>query len=283
MKFTKMQALGNDFVCIKGDDAYRYNLKIFSKYICDRHYGIGADGLILILKSSVADVKMRIFNKDGSEAGMCGNGIRCLGKYIYEKGIISKKEAKIETSVGIKNIEYILENKKVLEMRVNMGKPILDANKIPIYTPYIERKVENNEINKLQFKIKDKEYIGSCLSVGNPHTVVEVDDLDNINIEKVGSIIENYKYYPNKTNVEFVKVINNKLIKVKVWERGVGRTLSCGTGACASFVACFLNKKVERSVRVNLEGGYLDLELDDKEDIILKGDANFVYEGSIDL
>ena len=220
IEFSKMQATGNDFVCIKNEDVLKYNLKIFSRYICDRHYGIGADGLILIMKSNIADAKMRIFNKDGTEAEMTGNGIRCLGRYLYEKNIVSKEILKIETISGIKIVENVVQNNKVMEVKVNMGKVILNANKIPIYLPY-SNIFRDKGIQKLQFKIKDKEYIGSCISLGNPHTVMLLEDIDNLDVEKVGNIIENYKYFPKKTNVEFVKVISRNQIKVKIWERGV--------------------------------------------------------------
>lgn len=224
IEFSKMQGLGNDFICMKYDENLRYNMKIFSKFLCDRHYGIGADGLILLLKSRVADIKMRIFNNDGTEAMMCGNGIRCIAKYVYDKNIIRKNPLYVETLSGIKIIEYILENGKIMGIKVDMGSPILDERKIPIYVPYNNKKEE--KMVKVLFKIKDKEYIGSCLSMGNPHTVIEVDDLKDVDVQKIGPIIENYKYFPNKTNVEFIQIMNEDTVKVKVWERGVRKNFS---------------------------------------------------------
>ena len=277
-----MQGLGNDFICMIYDESIKYNLKIFSKFLCDRHYGIGADGLIFIGKSKNADISMRIFNSDGSEAEMCGNGIRCVAKYVYDKKILNKNCIYIETYAGIKKIEYIIENGKVMEIKVNMGKPILNPKKIPIYLPYNNLK-NDSKITKLLFNIKGKELIGSCLSMGNPHTVIEVDSLKEIDLNKYGQIIEKYKYFPSRTNVEFVEIINDENIKIGVFERGVGRTLACGTGACASAFACFENKKVKRKVRVELEGGYLNVEIDGQNNIYLIGDAVTVYEGVIDF
>lgn len=283
MKFTKMHGLGNDFICIKYDESIRYNLNIFSKFLCDRHYGIGADGLILLYKSNVADIRMRIFNSDGTEAEMCGNGIRCIAKFAYEKELVSKDSITIETNAGIKKVQYILENNKIMAIKVDMGTPILNAKRIPLYIPYGGNRMEN-KINKVLFKIKDKEYIGSCLSVGNPHTVVEVDDLRDFDVERIGKIIENYKYFPSKTNVEFVQILSEDNIKIKVWERGVGETLSCGTGACASAYACFENGKIKSSVKADLDGGSLKIDIDEKtRNIYMTGDAVIVYEGVIDF
>ena len=282
IEFTKMQGLGNDFICMRYNENIRYNLKIFSKFLCDRHYGIGADGLIFIGKSKNADISMRIFNSDGSEAEMCGNGIRCVAKYAYDKKIIEKNPIFIETLSGIKKIEYILENGKVMEIKVNMGKPILNHKKIPIYLPY-SANTNNERVIKVLFNIKGKEYIGSCLSMGNPHTVIEVKSLKDIDINKLGKIIESYKYFPSKTNVEFIEIINDETIKMKVFERGVGQTLSCGTGACASAYACFKNNKVKNKIKVELDGGILNIEIDDENNIYLIGDAVKVYEGVIDF
>ena len=282
IEFTKMQGLGNDFICMKYNENLRYNLKIFSKFLCDRHYGIGADGLIFIGKSKNADVSMRIFNSDGSEAEMCGNGIRCVAKYVHDKKILNKNPIYIETLSGIKKIDYIIENGKVMEIKVNMGKPLLNQKKIPIYLPYNTIKNDSKMI-KVLFNIKGKELIGSCMSMGNPHTVIEVKDLKDIDIDKYGKIIENYKYFPNKTNVEFVEIINNDNIKVKVYERGAGKTLACGTGACASAYACYENKKINNNVKVELDGGSLNIEIDKENNIYMIGDAICVYEGVIDF
>lgn len=282
LDFSKMQGLGNDFVCMKFDESFRYNLKIFARFICDRHYGIGADGLVLVGKSNYADLSMRIFNNDGTEAEMCGNGLRCLAKYAYEKGLVKKEKITVETLAGIRKIEYILENDKIMSIKVNMGRPILNPQKIPIYLP------RNYRINtgkcKVQIKTGDREFIADCISVGNPHAVIYVNELKCFNVEKYGRIIENYKFFPNKTNVEFVEVIDKSNIKLRVWERGVGETLACGSGASAAAYSCFTEGKTENKLKVELKGGNLDFEIDNKtHEIYMIGTAVNVYEGKIDL
>lgn len=282
IKFTKMQGLGNDFICMNYEDVYKYNLKIFSKFICDRHFGIGADGLILLGASKIADCKMRIFNSDGTEAEMCGNGIRCLAKYVYEKNIIKKDKIKIETLAGIKEVEYKLENEKIMSLNVNMGIPQLDINKLPIYIPnsykYKQKKC------KIQIKAQDKEFLGLFLSIGNPHTVIEVKDIKNFEVTKYGKIVENYKYFPKKTNVEFVEIINENNIKVRVWERGVGETFACGTGAVAAAYSMYIENKVQNNVTVELEGGKLNISINEKtNEVYMEGPAVNIFNGEIDL
>ncbi|MGN1330741.1 MAG: diaminopimelate epimerase [Clostridia bacterium] len=279
--FTKMQGLGNDFICLDYDKVSRYNLKIFSKYICDRHFGIGADGVLLYSKSKIADCKMRIFNSDGTEAGMCGNGIRCLSRFMYEKGYVPKNKMKIETISGIKNIECITQNAKIMSIKVDMGIPQTDINKLPIYVPrnykYHDKKC------KVMLKAGDKEFEGIFLSVGNPHTVIECKTLNDLQITKYGKIVENYRYFPQKTNVEFVEVVDQNNINVKVWERGVGKTLACGTGAVASAYAMYKEEKVENEVNVKLEGGELKIYIDENDRIFMEGNAVKVFDGEIDL
>ena len=237
--FTKMQGTGNDFFVINCLNQYfNYNLGNLANFLCNRNFGIGADGVIYIFKSNFADFKMRIFNKDGSEAEMCGNGIRVLGKYLYEKSVTTKKSLKIETLSGIKNIELMVENKTVVSVKVNMGIPYFEANKIPVYLP----KEENyKKYHTAEIEFENKKYKFDLVSMGNPHAVCFVEDINKIEIDKIGPFIENYKYFPNRTNVEFVQVLDRNNLKVKVWERGVGRTISCGTGACACRSLC--NKK----------------------------------------
>ncbi len=251
-EFMKMQAIGNDFICMNYDDVKQYNLKIFSKFVCDRHFGIGADGVVLFSSSRIADFKMRIFNQDGSEAEMCGNGIRCLAKYLYEKGYTNHKKILIETMAGIKKVEYIMQNEKIMGLRVNMGKPIVQINKLPVYVPRNYRYINNK--CKLIFKLGEKEVTGTFLSVGNPHTVIEVCDLKNYPVTKYGKIVENYKYFPQKTNVEFVQILDDEYIKIRVWERGVGETFGCGTGAASAFYALYCEGKIKRKVSVELKG-----------------------------
>lgn len=282
INFTKMQGLGNDFICTSFDNIKQYNMKIFSKYVCDRHFGIGADGVVLFTKSRVADFKMRIFNSDGTEAEMCGNGIRCLAKYLYEKGFTNKTEIKIETLAGIKNVKYIMENNKIMAIQINMGKPIIDPNKLPIYVP---RNYKYHEPKcKLMFKAGEKELEGIFLTVGNPHTVIKVENLKEIQVNKCGKIIENYKYFPQKTNVEFVEKIDENNIRVKVWERGVGETLACGTGAVASAFAMYKQKETNSDIKVELDGGSLKIHIDQQtEEVYMEGPAINVFEGKIDL
>lgn len=281
LKFTKMQGLGNDFVCVDYDKVNKYNLKIFSKYICDRHFGIGADGVILYSKSKIADCKMRIFNSDGTEAGMCGNGIRCLAKLAYENGYATKNKMKIETLVGIKEVECITQNEKIMSIKVNMGKPQTDINKLPIYVPKNHKYYQNK--CKLMFKIGDREVEGIFLSVGNPHTVIECKGITDSQVTKYGKIVENYKYFPQKTNVEFVEILDRKNILMKVWERGAGRTLACGTGAVASTYAMYKEEKVDNEINVKLDGGDLKIHIAENEEVYMEGIALKVFEGEIDL
>lgn len=281
ISFCKMQATGNDFIIINClTEKFRFSYSNLSKFLCNRKYGVGADGVIFIENSDIAEYKMRIFNQDGTEAGMCGNGIRCLGKYLYEEGLVNVKKFKIETLSGIKELELTVENKTVTYIKVDMGNPIFEYNKIPVIFPNVMEK----EIENLKIEVNNKEYIGFPISMGNPHFVVFEDDLQNIDIEKEGNVIENYKYFPNKTNVEFVKVINKNKIKMIVWERGVGRTLGCGTGACAAAVASILKKFTNSEIIVELEGGFVKIKYDiESNSIILMGSADKVYRGEIDI
>lgn len=282
IKFTKMQGLGNDFIVTEFENAKQYNLKIFSKFVCDRHFGIGADGLILFSNSKFADFKMRIFNNDGTEAEMCGNGIRCLAKYLYEKELTNKEEITIETLAGIKAVKLIVENNKIMAVRINMGKPQTSANKLPIYLP--QRCYNMNNMCKLMFKASDKELEGVFLGVGNPHTVIKVKNIKEMQVSKYGRIIENYKFFPQKTNVEFVEKIDENNIRVRVWERGVGETLACGTGAVASAYAMYKEKEINNDVKVDLDGGSLRIYIDSEtEEVYMEGSAINVFEGEIDL
>lgn len=281
LKFTKMQGLGNDFICVDYEKVSKYNLKIFSNYICDRHFGIGADGVILYSKSKFADCKMRIFNSDGTEAEMCGNGIRCLCRFMYEKRYITKNKMKIETLSGIKDVECITQNEKIMAIKVNMGKPETDINKLAIYLPK-NYKYHQNKC-KVSLKVADRELEGIFLNVGNPHTVIECKALNDSQITKYGSIVENYRYFPQKTNVDFVEIIDRNNIKVKVWERGVGRTLACGTGAVAATYAMYKEKKIDNDVNVKLDGGDLKIFINQTNEVYMEGNAVKVFEGEIDL
>lgn len=273
LKFTKMQGLGNDYVYIDCINQRIENPQNLAKVVSDRHWGIGSDGLILIDKSNKADLKMRMFNPDGSESEMCGNGIRCVGKFAYDNGLTNREELTIETLAGIKKIKLEVQNDKVNIVTVDMGEPILEGEKIPVIsdkTPVINLKIE----------AVDKEFYATCVSMGNPHTVIILDDIDKFDIEKYGKEIENNSKFPNNTNVEFIKIEDRKHIKMRVWERGTGETLACGTGACSAVVAGVLNGVVDRSVMVTLLGGNLQIEWK-KEDnhVYMTGSAVTVFEG----
>ena len=270
--FSKMQATGNDFIIINYlENKTEYSYKLLAQFLCERHFGVGADGMITIEKSNTTDFKMRIFNQDGSEAEMCGNGIRCFAKYVYEKKLINKEEFGIETLSGIKYIKLKIEGDTVIKVEVDMGEPIFELEKIPVISG-------------------QKEYSGSLhieglkvypVSMGNPHAICFVEDVDKVDLKKYGELIENYKYFPNKTNVEFVQIINESNIKVRIWERGVGETLACGTGVCAAAVISNKYKSTNSRIFVDLLGGNLQVRYD--KSVILIGDAEFVFEGKIEI
>lgn len=283
--FTKMQGCGNDYVYINNDVEKIENMSSFTKEVSNRNFGIGSDGCIFIFKEDVqdimesipkkADVYFRIFNPDGSEADMCGNGIRCVAKYVYEKGIVTKKRMKIGTRSGIKDVEVYVEDDIVKNIKVNMGIPIFNTDKLEINYP---KDVIINE----RFDILDKEYYLTCLSVGNIHTVIFVDNVDNIDIEKYGKEIENLDIFKDRTNVEFVQIIDRENIKIRVWERGVGETLACGTGATASVIAGYLNGVTENICNVSLKGGMLEIVYNEiSSELSMIGTAEMVYEGKL--
>ena len=273
-KFTKMQGLGNDYVYIDATKENIENPSELSKYISDRHFGVGSDGLILICPSDKADFRMRMFNSDGSEAEMCGNGIRCVGKFVYDKKLTDKTLVTIETKAGIKTLKLNVKDEKVDTVRVDMGTPILESEKIPVIT---EEKIAQN----LRLNALDKSFDFTCVSMGNPHAVTIVDNVSDFDVKKYGSILEINEVFPNKTNVEFVEIKDPENIKMRVWERGAGETLACGTGACASVVACNLNGLTKRSVNVELLGGNLNIELGEDNHVYMTGPAVTVFEGEL--
>ncbi len=275
VKFQKMHGLGNDFVLFDEIDPLKYDLTSLAIRICDRHQGIGADGIILILPSEIADVKMRIINSDGSEANMCGNGIRCFAKYVYDNHIKTVKSFTIETGAGVMIPELIVEDEKVLFVKVNMGAPVLERSAIPMTG------APGNVINE-PFLVSGKEIRITSLLMGVPHTMVFVDDLDKTDIVAMGREIERDPLFPQRTNVNFVEVMNEREIKVRTWERGAGSTLACGTGSCASAVASFLNGKTGKEVTVHLTLGDLVIEWID-HNVFMTGTANHVFEGEIIL
>lgn len=267
IKFTKMQGLGNDYIYINCIE-HEFN-EIYSNIpkICNRHFGIGSDGVILILKSEIADFKMRIFNADGSEAQMCGNGIRCVGKYLYDKKITKRLNLSIETLCGIKKIQLQQENGVVKNVQVDMGEPIFEKTK-----------------EKVIVSIQDEKITLNCVSMGNPHAVAITNKIDEMQIEKYGPIIENNINFPERTNAEFVEILDKNNIKMRVWERGSNETLACGSGACASAVICSKNQYTDRLVNVYLLGGVLTVYWDEKNNhVYMKGPAKTVFEGTIEI
>jgi len=273
MKFWKMHGLGNDYVVIdnrdeKISDAEAAELAL---KLCRRRFSVGADGVLFASNSDAADVKMRIFNADGSEAEMCGNGIRCFAKYCYENGIARKNELVVKTLAGNKRAWLTVESGLVVSVMVDMGVPVLERSKVPMLG-------EGNCINQ-DLQVNGEAYKVTCLSVGNPHCVVFVDAVDDFPVQRVGSKIENHKVFPKRTNVEFAQVLSENEVKVRVWERGCGETLACGTGACASVVAGNLLKRLGGKVRVHLLGG--DLEVEYAERLFLNGPAEKVFEGTL--
>ena len=277
--FTKMQGTGNDFIIIDNrEKEIVYTYSRLSEFLCNRKFGVGADGVIFIENSKIADSKMRIFNADGSEAEMCGNGIRCLAKYLYEKEIVKKEKMRIETLSGIKNVDLIVENKTVIGIKVDMGNPIFEYNRIPVIFPNIVKK----ELERLEINFRNNKLYVYPISMGNPHAVCFVKDVQNLKIKDIGSRIESYKYFPNKTNVEFVEVVNPKNLKMRVWERGVGETLGCGTGACAASVVSYFKKSTNREVIVDLPGGKLKvLYFENENNVKLIGDCSYIFEGKL--
>ncbi len=275
MKFQKMHGLGNDFILFNELDPLKFDLPKLAIRLCDRHQGIGADGIILILPSEVADVKMRIINSDGSEANMCGNGIRCFAKYVYDNHINTAKSFTIETGAGVMIPELIVEDGKVLFVKVNMGAPVLERALIPMSGPA-------GSVIREPLVVAGKELKITSLLMGVPHTMVFVDNLDIVDIIAVGRQIETHPAFPEKTNVNFVEVINDHEIKVRTWERGAGSTLACGTGSCASAVAASLNGKTGKEVTVHLTLGDLLIEWIDNV-VYMTGTADHVFEGELEL
>lgn len=280
MKFTKMHGLGNDYIYINGfKETIDYStLEEDIIKVCHRHFGIGADGVILILPSSKADARMRMFNADGSEGQMCGNGIRCVGKYVYENGISKKKNLQIETLAGIKELSLVVdENDLVSSVNVNMGVPSLKTKDIPAIVPTPTFVFQ-------ELKIEDKIYNATLVSMGNPHCVIYTDSVDDIDLELCGKKIENAAVFPERINVEFVQVVGPNELKMRVWERGSGETMACGTGSCASVVASVHNGVVSRDkeVTVHLKGGDLFITYTSEENVIMRGSATKVFEGEIE-
>lgn len=275
IKFTKMHGLGNDYVYIDAINQKIENESSLAKFVSNRHFGIGSDGLILICKSEVADFKMRMFNSDGSEAEMCGNGIRCVGKFVYDKELTNKTTVKIETLAGIKTLILNTKDGKVKTARVDMGEPILEAEKIPVIST--EEPVKN-----LELEAENKKFKFTCVSMGNPHAITIVENTKEFDVEKYGKVLEVDKAFPKKANIEFAQIIDRQNINMRVWERGAGETLACGTGACATAVACNLNGLTDRKVNIELLGGTLNIEWNETDNhVYMTGPAVTVFDGEL--
>ena len=277
MKFAKMQGCGNDYIYVDCFKETVENPQETAIKISDRHFGVGSDGLILIYPSKVADFKMTMYNADGSEGKMCGNGIRCVAKYVYDFGLTDKTELKIETLSGIKTLKLNIKDKKVDTVQVDMGSPILVPEQIPV-------KFEGEIMVDEAVAVNGLEYHMTCVSMGNPHAVVFVDNIKILNLEKIGPDFEQHKIFPDKVNTEFIHIIDKNTIEMRVWERGSGETLACGTGACASVVACVLNGLTGDEVLVHLLGGDLKIKYDrEKNTVLMTGPAELVCTGEIQI
>ena len=276
-EFSKYQAIGNDFIII---DDLKKQLRLSAEQVtglCDRHFGIGADGLILIRPSEKSSFAMAYYNADGSPAEMCGNGIRCLGKYVYDHSLTPKSDLLIETGAGDREVSLIREGEVVVEVRVDMGSPRFKRQEIPMVGD------QDGEVINQALDIKETTLQITCLSIGNPHCVIFVENTEHVGVGKVGPIIERLPVFPERTNVEFVQLVGPRELKVRVWERGVGETLACGTGACASVVASVRNNFSGRKVTVRLRGGDLKVEWSENNHVYLTGPAEEVFRGVIEV
>ena len=277
MKFTKMQGLGNDYVYVNCFKETIENPPEMAKKVSNRNFGIGSDGLIMINPSDVADFEMEMYNADGSRSEMCGNGIRCVGKYVYDYGLTEKEHISVETLAGIKYLDLTVEDGKVKLVKVDMGSPELVPENIPIVA-------DGNRVIDEPINVNGTEYRMTGVSMGNPHAVGYVEDVKGLDIETIGPAFENHERFPNRVNTEFVKVLDRNTVEMRVWERGSGETMACGTGACAVAVACILNGFTEDKVTVKLLGGDLQIEWDKEADkIYMTGPAEVSFDGEINL
>lgn len=294
MRFTKMHGAGNDYVYVDCTKTSIENARAVAKFVSDRHFGIGSDGLILIKPSDKADFFMEMYNSDGSRAQMCGNGIRCVAKYVYDYRLTDKKEIAIDTLAGIKYIQLNVDpaTDKVVSARVNMGSPVLRASEVPVRLAgkdiegITSHRIEDAVVSQT-LNVAGRDYQVTCVSMGNPHCVVFMDDdfdMDNFRIEEIGPLFENHEVFPERTNTEFVKVIDKNNLQMRVWERGAGETLACGTGCCASLVAAVLNGFTEDEAVLHLLGGKIEISWNRSEDAVyMEGPAVTVFEGDIDI
>lgn len=277
MKFTKMQGCGNDYVYINCFEERVDNPEALSRAVSDRHFGIGSDGLVLITPSEKCDCRMRMFNPDGSESEMCGNAIRCVGKYVHDRGIINKEVITVETLAGTKILNLKLNEKgETVLITVDMGEPVLEAKDVPVISE------GESPVKDLRLTSNNRDFVFTCVSMGNPHAVTFIDErVETFAVEKYGPVLEVDSHFPKKTNVEFVECVDDTHLKMRVWERGTGETLACGTGTCATVVAAVLNGRVKRApIDVKLMGGTLTVEWSEKDNhVYMTGPAEFSFDG----
>ncbi len=280
MKFTKMQGCGNDYVYVNGmaEQLPKERKPEIVRFLSDRHFGIGGDGVIFINAAEEADFEMEMFNADGTRSEMCGNGIRCVAKFVYDKGLTQEKHISIVSAGKIKYLDLTVNDKNTVEtVKVNMGSPILVPEQIPAV-------FEGENVIDRPITVQRKEYRVTCVSMGNPHAVVFVDNTDTLELEKIGPDFEHHEVFPNRTNTEFVQVIDRNHVKMRVWERGTGETLACGTGCCATAVACVLNGLTDTDVEVEVLGGKIQIRWDRENNLVyMTGPAVTVFEGEIDI
>ncbi len=277
MKFTKMHGIGNDYVYVNGFAETIRNPEETARLVSDRHFGIGSDGLILIKPSEKADFEMDMYNADGSRGAMCGNGIRCVAKYVYDYGLTDKTRISVDTRSGVKYLDLTVENHRVTQVKVNMGNPVFEPKKIPVLS-------EKDRVINESIQAAGREWKITVLSMGNPHGVIFTEDVDTLDLEKIGPKFERHPWFPDRINTEFIRVLDDRTIQMRVWERGSGETMACGTGACAAAVASALNGYTGPEVRVRLLGGDLDIFWDREENqVYMTGPATTVFEGEIHL
>ena len=285
-QFTKMQGCGNDYIYVNGftEKIPQEEKTELVRHISDRHFGIGGDGVIFINPSAEADFEMEMYNADGSRAEMCGNGIRCVAKYVYDKGLTDKTDISVISCGQIKYLQLFLKEGQVDTVRVNMGAPELRPDRIPVTVAEAGTPLEQERIVNAPIIVQGKEYKMTCVSMGNPHAVIFLEDVTNLEIEQIGPYFENHERFPKRINTEFVKVLDKKTVQMRVWERGTGETLACGTGCCATVVACILNGLTDETVTVKLLGGEIEIEWDREANLVyMTGPAVTVFEGEYDV
>lgn len=285
-QFTKMQGCGNDYIYVNGftEKIPQEEKTELVRHISDRHFGIGGDGVIFINPSAEADFEMEMYNADGSRAEMCGNGIRCVAKYVYDKGLTNKTDISVISCGQIKYLQLFLKEGQVDTVRVNMGAPELRPDRIPVMVAEAGTPLEQERIVNAPIIVQGKEYKMTCVSMGNPHAVIFLEDVTNLEIEQIGPYFENHERFPKRINTEFVKVLDKKTVQMRVWERGTGETLACGTGCCATVVACILNGLTDEKVTVKLLGGEIEIEWEREANLVyMTGPAVTVFEGEYDI